>query len=421
MVAEPKVSLFNLVIGLSNAIDLMSPAIVNHHKRVACMALQISTEMGLSSSECFDIVIAALLHDIGAISTREKAAVLNFEYDFEGGDHDRHAKLGFFLLRPLKCISAAAHIVRDHHASWDEGATEDHGVAIGSHIIHLADRVDSLIVRRLEILGQVKGICGKITEQSGKMFSPQVVDAFKSVAARHSFWFDAISPSVHSVLKSGMGTTTVTMSLDDLIILSKIFCQIVDFRSEFSAAHSSGVAATAAVLAHHLHFSERECTMMRIAAYFHDVGKLAIPESILNKPASLTPAEFDLMRSHPYHTSRILTGIGGLDLIHDWAAFHHERMDGRGYPFGHKKEDLSLGSRIMPVTDVFCALAEERPYRNRASRRDAVSTMTEMVAQGNLDPDVFAVFEKNYEEIDIARVCEQTAASSTYRRIIGPA
>lgn len=288
---------------------------------------------------------------------------------------------------------------------------------MGSHILHLADRIDVLINKQQEILGQVKGIVERIKEFSGKMFMPELVDAFMSLASKEYFWLSIVSPSIDSILNRFI-STTIELNIENLLSLTKLFSHIIDFRSRFTAVHSSGVAATAEGLSRFAGFSERECKMMRIAGYLHDLGKLAVPVEILEKPAKLTEEEFNVIRSHTFYTYRILEPISGLDLINAWASLHHERMDGTGYPFHLKGQDLSLGSRIMAVADVFTALTEDRPYRRGMTRDRALEILREMAENSTLDPYVVSLLEFHFDDINSFRLSAQEASFEEYRRFL---
>ncbi|MCP2521164.1 phosphohydrolase, partial [SCandidatus Aminicenantes bacterium Aminicenantia_JdfR_composite] len=103
------------------------------------------------------------------------------------------------------------------------------------HILHLADRVAVAIKRKEEILGQVKGICERIEKNSGKMFMPELVDAFKNLATKEYFWLEAISPSISSILAHKSKSIIIELDVKELLDLAKLFCQIIDFRSRFTA------------------------------------------------------------------------------------------------------------------------------------------------------------------------------------------
>ena len=158
MIKEPLIPLFNMVMCLSNAMDLINQAVVDHHKRVAYIALSIAAEMGLSIEEQNNLILAGLLHDCGAFSLKERLDLLQFDAE----NPYKHAELGYILFKEFEPFSKIAILIRYHHTCWDEGrGSEFKGdeVPMGSYILHLADRVAVSIRREKEILGQVKGIC----------------------------------------------------------------------------------------------------------------------------------------------------------------------------------------------------------------------------------------------------------------------
>lgn len=417
MIKEPRIPMLDLVLCLSSAMDLISPAVVNHHKQVAYIALNIATEMGLSVEEQDELLWAGLLHDSGALSLKDRIDALQFEVDFKARDLHKHAQLGYLLLKNFEPLSSVAPIVRYHHLFWDEASSSEFKgkVPPGSHILHLADRIGVLIDKEQEVLGQAKGICDKIVKYSGKMFMPEAVDAFESLAVKEYFWLDAASQSISSIIARSSRLATIELDIAGLLNLTNVFCHIIDFRSRFTATHSSGVAATAAALAGFMGFSERECRMMEIAGRLHDLGKLAVPLEILDKPGKLTKDEFNIIKIHPFYTYRILETINDLDVINVWASFHHERLDGNGYPFHHKGEDLSPGSRIMAVADVFTAITEDRPYRKGMESNEALRILENMAGVSALDSDVVSSLRLNYDEINSIRLVGQAAASKEYQ------
>jgi putative two-component system response regulator len=128
-------------------------------------------------------------------------------------------------------------------------------------------------------------------------------------------------------------------------------------------AHAYRVVALAASVACAMNLEPEEATAIERAALLHDVGKLSVPNSILDKPGPLTGDEWDVVRLHPYYTQRILSHIRGFEQLARVAAAHHERLDGRGYYLGLMADEISLESRILAVADVFDALTASRPYR----------------------------------------------------------
>jgi HD-GYP domain-containing protein (c-di-GMP phosphodiesterase class II) len=144
-------------------------------------------------------------------------------------------------------------------------------------------------------------------------------------------------------------------------------------------------------------FNADSLAQVEIAGLMHDVGKLCVPDEIVEKPARLTPVEFSVMERHSFETWQILRHVPGLETIAEWAAFHHEALNGRGYPFRHKGGRLSMEARIVAVADVFQALAQERPYRGAQPAGEIRGILEGFVADGVLDGDVVAVASQDFE------------------------
>ncbi len=415
MIREPQIALWDLLMCLANATDLVSPAVADHHKRVAYIAYSIGAELGLPNEERDRLAVAGAVHDMGALSVKERLDLMRFEVE---GPH-RHAEQGYRFLSAFAPLADAASLVRFHHVPWNKGSGAEFAgerVPIGSHILHLADRVAVLIDKQHEILGQVNRIREKIRVHSGTMFVPNLVDAFMDLATKEFFWLDVVSRSTPSVLKDRVSPAVIELNLDGLLDLTKMFSHIIDFRSRFTTTHSAGVAASAEALAKLAGFSARECRMMRVAGYLHDLGKLAVPTEILEKSAKLTDREFNVIRSHTFHTYRVLEPIAALELINTWASFHHERLDGNGYPFHLTDHDLSLGSRIMAVADVFTAVTEDRPYRKEMSGDKALQILQQMAAASALDAGIVSLLQRNFDEVNSLRAAAQAASVEEYQR-----
>jgi HD-GYP domain-containing protein (c-di-GMP phosphodiesterase class II) len=417
MIKEPQIPLFDLVACLSDAVDLVSPSLVDHHKQVAYIASCIGEELGLPLEKQKDLILAGALHDIGALSLAERMETLSFDFE----SFEQHAELGGGLLALFEPLSHLAPIINSHHTFWNNGKGSQNAgqpVPLESHIIHLADRIAVLINTKTEVLGQVKGICEKTSGQRGKMFKPELVDAFISLSQKEYFWLDIKSSTIYRHLRRKARSKTIVMDLDQLNDLAMLFAKIIDFRSSFTATHSSGVSASAVHVAKLCGFSERECRMMKIAGYLHDLGKLAVPREILEKPGSLTPEEFNIIRSHTFHTYRILETVEDFETINTWGAFHHERLNGKGYPFHHFGKDLSLGSRIMCVADVFTAITEDRPYRKGMSDAETINVLKSMAQNGTLDANIVSTLESHFEEINGVRAKAQADSREIYRQLI---
>ncbi len=105
------------------------------------------------------------------------------------------------------------------------------------------------------------------------------------------------------------------------------------------------------------------------------------------------------MKQHTYHTFSILSTIGGLQMIAEWGAYHHERLDGKGYPFRREAHEINLGARIMAVSDIFTALAEDRPYRKGMKAENITKILREQASRGIQDPHIVKLLLENLEEV----------------------
>ncbi|MFA7167387.1 MAG: HD domain-containing phosphohydrolase [Sphaerochaetaceae bacterium] len=163
---------------------------------------------------------------------------------------------------------------------------------------------------------------------------------------------------------------------------------MVDYKSHFTCTHSIGIAEKAKAMARFYHWNEEKCTKMFLTGALHDIGKLTIPNAILEKPARLTKEEFEVMKNHALASWNILSGIEGMDDIQKWGALHHEKLDGSGYPFGLTAKDLGFEERLMAVLDIYQALTEFRPYKEGMSHEGAMTVLRTMMDDGKLDEGI---------------------------------
>jgi HD-GYP domain-containing protein (c-di-GMP phosphodiesterase class II) len=138
-------------------------------------------------------------------------------------------------------------------------------------------------------------------------------------------------------------------------------------------------------------FGETALAEVEVAGLMHDIGKLCVPDEIVEKPARLTSAEFAVMERHSFETYQILRHVPGLERVAEWAAFHHETLDGSGYPFRRSAETLSPEARVVAVADIFQALAQARPYRSAQGLDEISRILDECALRGMLDQDIVAL------------------------------
>ena len=400
----------------SNALDLLNPSLKNHHKNTAYIAQKIAIEMDLSRQEIIDITIAAAVHDIGACALDDRT----LSSDTNSNSMNHHSLAGFLFLNEMDVLKNIATLVRFHHCKWTNGEGRKNrniDVPIGSHIIHLADRVDTLIAKDSFILHQINDILFVINENSGKMFNHEAVDAFKKIALKKSFWMDLQSESIWDIISKDISLTTNTelsFESDEMIHYVKLLVKLIDFKSNFTATHSTGVAVVAEMISKLSGFSTLRQREILVAGYLHDLGKLSIPNEILEKPDKLTTQEFELMLSHPYHTFEILKNIKNFSNINLWASQHHEKIKGMGYPFNSSGDEIPTESRIIAVADIFTALSEGRPYRTGMGIDSSLKIISDLADTNTLDKDIFGILSDNIKIINEVRINKQSEAAGEY-------
>ena len=171
----------------------------------------------------------------------------------------------------------------------------------------------------------------------------------------------------------------------------KSLVSAIDAKDEYTRHHSTRVTDFTLKIAESMGFSEKERSNLELAALLHDVGKIAVPEAILNKPGRLTENEFALIKEHPSRGESILRPVIELKDIAKVVRAHHEHYDGTGYPDGLKGREIPLGARIMAVADAYDSITSERPYRKAASHRYAVKEIIRC-SGAQFDPEVVEHF-----------------------------
>lgn len=379
----------HLIKSLSTALELAVNGVHRHHWQTAVIADHIARAAEVEELERRSIVYAALLHDIGAASNWQERRRIQEPAYRASQSVFKHAEAGFWLLKEAPLLSEFAEAVRHHHDAWNGrnySGTFGQQIPLAGRILHLADKIEVCIQSDRFILEQCDEIMAVVCAESGKAFDPKLIEVVKSLGKAESFWLDIVNPEYHERFFQELDVYgTVHYSLDDAIKIARIFSRIIDKMSRFTARHSQDVSQVAAFLAAGLGFSSDEVKAMRIAGLLHDLGKLAVPNEILEKSGPLNEREFRIVKQHTYYTYRILEQIDHFDMIAEWAAYHHETLDGCGYPFRIPGASLSLGSRIMAVADIFTALSEQRPYREPMEPEKVRRIMESMVENNKID------------------------------------
>lgn len=392
-------NLVNLLLNLSRSLDFSNSGIMDHHRKVAFIALKLGHQAGIRDEELMELYKASIIHDIGAVNYQDKIMLTSFDI----ANPWPHCERGSNFVAGIPDLASTATIIFSHHDRWQGGnpsGLSGNGIPLPSRIIHLADRVDVMIKRDSYILEQAKDILHQIESLSGLVFDPDLIDLFMELSKQESFWFDLVSPWIDDCMLELIPSSLISVKRENLLTVARLFAQVVDVRSSFTYRHSFYVAQVCRVLAQKAGLSNDDAYLLEVAGLLHDLGKLAVPEQIIEKPGQLTAAEFDIIKKHSYYTYWLLSPVLPGHKLPSWAAYHHERLDGTGYPFKKNSNQLDLPARIVAVADIFTALREERPYRPGMSYGEIQEVLNRQAKGGGLDADVVAMLHACQHELD---------------------
>lgn len=162
-------------------------------------------------------------------------------------------------------------------------------------------------------------------------------------------------------------------------------------RDHYTLGHSERVAGYALIIGKAIGLSDKDLKHLRIAALLHDIGRMEIPDNILNKKGKLTEEEYNVIKKHPDQGVEIIKSLPNLGSIIEDVRHHHERYDGKGYPAGISKQEMPLGARIIAVADAFDAMQSERPYRRAMHVVEAAKELKEG-SGSQFDPELVGAF-----------------------------
>ncbi len=423
-------SFAEIISALSFAIDLTEGAVAGHAVRSCILGMRIAREMGLPREQWSSLYYALLLKDAGCSNNAARM------YEIVGGD-DRQVKNGarlqdwtkphqpsFETLRllwhevlpgssPWEKVQRIMKIGLDQHKNNEEMIQLrcERGAAIAS-MLGLSSETSEAI-RYLDEHWDGSGYPGSLSGDAIPQLSrilavAQHLDVFacehsaqealKVLVARSGRWFDPALVRVVMALEREGNLWHACLPTDDVDELRQFalelqpdaadgvrpdeidriceaFAGVVDAKSPFTYRHSLGVAEVAREIAEALGLAPERCLLIRRAALLHDLGKLAVPNTILDKTGKLTPEEWSVVVEHPRLTREILFRIKPFREIAVIAGAHHERLDGSGYPDKLRAPDLCLEARLIAVADFYRALTEDRPYRKGMPHADAMEIL----------------------------------------------
>ena len=182
---------------------------------------------------------------------------------------------------------------------------------------------------------------------------------------------------------------------DDVLEVINALLMVIDGKDHYTMSHSLLVMDYGQSIAKKLRLTEKEQKTIRFAGFLHDTGKIAVPDAILQKPGRLSPEEYAKIKTHPQEGAKIIGQITSLKDVLPLVLYHHERLDGSGYPEGRKNGEIPLGSKILAVADTFSALISGRPYKPALSITESANILKSL--ENTLDQSLVKIFLEEME------------------------
>ncbi|MDR2044074.1 MAG: HD domain-containing protein [Clostridium sp.] len=417
-----KLMFTELILGLSRALDYVETELIgvqtNHGKRVAYLCSLLGKYAGLGREERLDLAACAVLHDnaLSEYIQSEYRHGREITHGIPEKNMGIHCTLGERNVKDFPFFGNCEGAVLYHHENADGSgpfSKREGEISLYAACIHLADQLDAKF--SLKSMGnEGKAFQDKwetvrefVQEKEGSLFGVLESSLFLENIKRKDMEKmadntveDALRAELGYVEMEGMpsmeGVYFKEYSPEQLMCFSGIFAKIVDYKSTFTCAHSMGVARKAYAMGEYYGWTEELRARFFLAGALHDIGKLAVDVDILEKPGKLTAEEFEQMKNHALVTWQVLCGIRGMEDISRWAAHHHEKLNGKGYPFGYDASRLDRYERLMGCLDIYQALREERPYKPGKSHEETMAMMWGMAEGGFIDRELTADVDKAF-------------------------
>ena len=435
---EPALRLEDVLSSLSYALDLTSGQVPGHTERSCLVALRLGAALGLGGDALQSLRQAMLLKDSGCssnaarmveiyggddIAAKYASRVVDWSNLIQavkyaagqalpesgllaraqrlvkiagmGGIADQlmeaRCSRGAQIALSLGLSREASDCIKYLDEHWDGHGAPYH---LTGEQIPLLARI-ACLAQTLEVFAKTFGLGSAyemLRTRQGRWFDPALVQVAHSLRQDDVFWHSVRETPHETLLELDIEAATTPATEERLDALCEAFSEIVDAKSHFTGEHSSRVCEITMEIADGLGITGRRRTTLRRAALLHDIGKLAVPNTILDKKGKPTDAEWDCIRRHPYHTQQILRQIQGFERLTAIASAHHERLDGRGYFQGLDSDVLDMDMRAIAVADVFDALSADRPYRAAMPMAKVFATLD----SDALDPQCVSILRARY-------------------------
>lgn len=391
----------DLLYATSYALDCVEQQLVGvtdyHSNRVAYMAVQMGLNLGMDEGEALRLAAAAVLHDNAL--TEYLHAEFQKGVDSINGKGEislkDHCLIGEKNIQCMPFYQGLDGTIQYHHENADGSGPfkkKYFETPLFARLIHLTDSVDVLLTTNgtlptgeeaLEFVHQNRGI----------LFDEEMAEAFEKTFDRENLKL-MTNENIGNLLRGCLPIRIQEYTADQLLGISQFFAKIIDYKSKCTCNHSLEVAEKAKKMAGYYHFDEDTQAKIYFAGSLHDIGKLIVDTELLEKPDRLTKEEYQHVQYHALETYKILSSIEGMEEITSWASYHHEKLNGTGYPFGKTAEALGQIERLMACVDIYQALIEKRPYKDNMSHRTAIALLRKMAEKGELDKTIVEDIDK---------------------------
>ncbi len=361
--------------------------LVDHELRVMMVLRDMLKTEGVTDKVLENkLMILALLHDVGAYRTE----VIDNLVKFETGDVWAHSIYGYLFLREFTPLGEWSKVILYHHADFDGVKDENSEIMHYANMLHIADRA---VVWHDAVKRPPSELKEHLNKKKGTVFAPDCVEIFMKADSE----LDTLAELDNLVSADELIDCAAIGAAEAEAYLTMVV-HTIDFRSHVTVTHTMSVMEIASRLAKKMGLSEETIGQIRYGALLHDLGKIAIPVSILEKPGKLTDEEFMIMRNHVVLSGEIINGCVD-EKVKRIAVRHHEKLDGSGYPLGLSANELTIPERILAVADIASALCMSRSYKEAFPKERSLGILRGMREKGEIDGSIMDIMEENFDEI----------------------
>lgn len=371
---------------ISNMLKMQNSKLMDHGSRVGYLVAKMLEKSGAGTKDIIDGYILGLLHDVGAYKTDEIDKLVQFEtkqvYD--------HSIYGYLILKLSEVMEGKEDAVLHHHTPWEKLKQMRGGNEQMANMIFLADRVEIYLRTKKKSIEMEK------LEQIGA-FSRENLELFYETEKTFEVQKRLLDGSFINDTEKYL--YQAQFSEAELKRFIRMVAFLIDFRSESTVTHTITMVSAAVALANIMKLDKQQVDEIYTGAYIHDLGKVAIPLEILEKPGRLDYDEMEVMKTHIILTGNIIGGHVS-DNVYNIAMRHHEKLDGSGYPYGIRGEDMSIAEKIVAVADIYSALTGKRSYKDSMPKEKVVAILQQMAEKHQISEEVVRVLICNYDVIE---------------------